>query len=121
MPKRLVKPHTRCRKSSAKKKSQCFPVTFYIQEYDKPRSTPAKKKLLEKPNKKEMTYWLKDERGYFTGRADSSGDTTSTDHVSAGKDFTNNKRGRKMGRIYGRYNNKVGKKLLKTKNKKRPS
>ena len=94
-------------------------VDGYIQRYKSPRGMKPSKKNLGKPSprKEDKTYWLKNRAGEFVGRADSEGETTATNYVTAGPDFTRSLIDKKYGRKFGRYKSKTGKELLKRKNR----
>lgn len=111
MPQRFVREYKRGKKKKIK-------VKAYVQEYKKPRGKPPsyKEKIKISPRAQSRTSWLKNKRGYFTGRADAEGNTTSITHVEGQKDYTGIVKGKKYGRIYGRYGSKAGRIRLKEEN-----
>jgi len=98
---RTVKAHT--------KKKGSVSVRGYEQKYKKNRGPPINKKP-KSPRQQQRTYWLMDSQGRFVGRADSSGETSARRFKFSGKDYTGIVVD-KLGRIYGRYNSRVGKKV----------
>jgi len=99
MPIRKIRAH--------KKAGGRISVKSYEQKYKSDRG-PAKKKTPVSLRRQQRTFWLKNNKGEFVGRADDEGKTSAKRFSMSGKDFTGTIQD-KLGRIYGRYKSGYGK------------
>jgi hypothetical protein len=84
-------------------KGRKYVVNSYNQKRNTSRGKIPSKKYQRPRNNVLDTYWLKDEEGRFTGRANAQGITASSNHVLVSKDDTGNLSGKEYGRVFGRY------------------